>query len=406
MIENMTDHIAAPVIDPVTTHLEKEKENERPPNKNKTHKQDKNKQKEKETELELEIILSQEAQQKYDLIIKDLAEVVGMEELKKKLMSGKPLRIYWGTAPTGRIHIGYFFPMKKIADFLKAGCEVTILLADMHAFLDNMKSPLEKVAIRTEYYKEVILGILDSLEADHSKIRFVVGSSFQLSPKYTMDLFKLGNITSIGYAQKAGTEVVKQTGDPMLTSLMYPLMQALDEQYLDVDVQFGGVDQRKIFMYSREYMPLVGYQKRVHLMNPMVGGFSTVATSGEKVKMSASDKGGKVDLLFTPKEIQKTVSKVYCLPGDIKDNTLMGFMKSLVFPILEGKSFVIDRPEKFGGALEFKSYEEVEKAFEEQRLHPADLKLGVSNFIVRLTDPIRARFSSVEKQLLLKTAYE
>jgi hypothetical protein len=26
-----------------------------------------------------------------------------------------------------------------VADFLKAGCEVTILFADLHAFLDNMK---------------------------------------------------------------------------------------------------------------------------------------------------------------------------------------------------------------------------------------------------------------------------
>lgn len=45
-------------------------------------------------------------------------------------------------------------------------------------------------------------------------------------------------------------------------------------QYLDVDAQFGGVDQRKIFMMAREQLPLLGYKKRCHLMNPMVPGLT------------------------------------------------------------------------------------------------------------------------------------
>ena len=44
-----------------------------------------------------------------------------------------------GTATTGKPHVAYFVPMSKIADFLRAGCEVTILFADIHGYLDNMK---------------------------------------------------------------------------------------------------------------------------------------------------------------------------------------------------------------------------------------------------------------------------
>ena len=65
------------------------------------------------------------------------------------------------------------------------------------------------------------------------------------------------------------------------------LFKALDEEYLKVDAQFGGVDQRKIFMFAEEvksskklnhllinsfflkHLPALKYQKRVHLMNPM-----------------------------------------------------------------------------------------------------------------------------------------
>lgn len=46
-------------------------------------------------------------------------------------------------------------------------------------------------------------------------------------------------------------------------------LQALDEEYLKVDAQFGGVDQRKIFTMSEKYLPQLGYAKRIHLMNPM-----------------------------------------------------------------------------------------------------------------------------------------
>lgn len=50
-------------------------------------------------------------------------EVIGMDRLKA-VIEERPLKIYWGTATTGKPHIAYFVPMTKIADFLKAGCEV------------------------------------------------------------------------------------------------------------------------------------------------------------------------------------------------------------------------------------------------------------------------------------------
>lgn len=51
-------------------------------------------------------------------------EVLGEEKLKA-ILAERNLRIYWGTATTGKPHVGYFVPMSKIADFLKAGCEVS-----------------------------------------------------------------------------------------------------------------------------------------------------------------------------------------------------------------------------------------------------------------------------------------
>lgn len=56
-------------------------------------------------------------------------------------------------------------------------------------------------------------------------------------------------------ARKAGAEVVKQVDHPLLSGLLYPGLQALDEEYLKCDAQFGGVDQRKIFTYAEKVRP-------------------------------------------------------------------------------------------------------------------------------------------------------
>lgn len=65
--------------------------------------------------------------EKVQLISRNLQEVLGEENLKK-IVWERDLKIYWGTATTGKPHIAYFVPMTKIADFLKADCEVCISL--------------------------------------------------------------------------------------------------------------------------------------------------------------------------------------------------------------------------------------------------------------------------------------
>jgi tyrosyl-tRNA synthetase len=191
----------------------------------------------------------------------------------KNIIEVRYLKLYWGTATTGTPHVAYFVPMSKVADFLRAGCEVTILLADLHAFLDNQKAPWELLGHRVRYYQEVITAMLEALGVSVSKLKFVRGTTFQTTPQYTLDMYRLSSKTSERNAKKAGAEVVKQVDNAPLSGLLYPLLQALDEEYLHVDAQFGGLDQRKIFVLAEETLDKhLGYKKRIHLMNPMVPG--------------------------------------------------------------------------------------------------------------------------------------
>lgn len=115
--------------------------------------------------------------------------------------------------------------------------------ADLHAFLDNMKAPLELVKLRVEYYKLLLTSVFKSLNLPINQLKFVVGTDYQLSKEYNMDNYRLCATVTEHDAKKAGAEVVKQISNPLLSGLLYPGLQALDEQYLGVDFQFGGVDQ-------------------------------------------------------------------------------------------------------------------------------------------------------------------
>ena len=137
---------------------------------------------------------------KFNLIIQNLEEIIGDTQDIKTIIKERPLKIYFGTAPTNTIHIGYFVPLLKIADFVDAGCDVTILLADLHAILDNLKSSFETINKRSEYYEIMLLEMLKLLNVDTNKIKFVRGTKFQLGEKYTLDMYKAHTLVNVNEA--------------------------------------------------------------------------------------------------------------------------------------------------------------------------------------------------------------
>lgn len=57
------------------------------------------------------------------MLVDTIQEVIGEDRLVE-ILKERSLKVYWGTATTGRPHIAYYVCISKIADFLKAGCEV------------------------------------------------------------------------------------------------------------------------------------------------------------------------------------------------------------------------------------------------------------------------------------------
>jgi tyrosyl-tRNA synthetase len=151
---------------------------------------------------------------------------------------------------------------------------------------------------------------------------------------------------SLRDAVRAGAEVVKQMEDPFLSGILYPLLQALDEQYLKVDGQFGGVDQRKIFILAEEQLPKLKLGKRFHLMNPMVPGLTGSKMSRFSfcihlncmlisLTMLSSEENTKIDLLDLSTTVNAKIDTAFCpKTGTGEENGILAFYKYVVFPIL------------------------------------------------------------------------
>jgi tyrosyl-tRNA synthetase len=319
--------------------------------------------------------------EKIAIIKRNTEEIITEEELRKLLQEKKKPVVYWGTAITGEPHIGYLFPALKMADLIRAGFKLKILLADLHGALDN--TPWAILEKRYNYYAKIIPLMIKAIGVDITDVEVVKGSEFQLKPEYTHDVLEMSSLVSVHDAHKAASETVKLGDNPRLSGLIYPIMQSIDEVYLNADIQLGGSDQRKIMVLARENLPKLGYEKRIEIINPLIPGLI-----GKK--MSASIKKSKIDLLDSPEAVIQKINSADCIAGDV-DNGVMAFLKYVIMTIKHDKKekLVIKRDEKYGGDISYDSYENLEKDFIDKKIHPLDVKNSLAEEISKILAQIQ-----------------
>jgi tyrosyl-tRNA synthetase len=93
-----------------------------------------------------------------------------------------------------------------------------------------------------------------------------------------------------------------------------------------------------------------------------------------------------------PDMVKKKMSKAFCPEKQSEGNPVLEMCKFVIFPDLDGKQFLIERPEKYGGNLSFITYKELEDAYTAGLLHPLDLKNATANHINVILEPVHAFF--------------
>ncbi|KAA8646672.1 uncharacterized protein ATNIH1004_005347 [Aspergillus tanneri] len=327
-------------------------------------------------------------------------EVVTADRIKNKLLAGNNVKGYWGTAPTGKPHIGYLVPLVKVAEFVAEGIDFTILIADLYGFLVNYDVCLETVEYRTQYYTSLITAILKSLGVPTSKVRIVRESEYSMTQPFCKDSMRMCSVASLEDIKLVGLEVTKT---PMMSPLLCPIHHALDEVYLGCDFQLGGLDQLGFFAFADRCLPRIGYEPVSHLAAAIIPGLTT-----EKMSSSAPAET-KISFLDPKDIVDKKIAGAHIRQGDISANAIMAIFQHIIFPLrLLGipTSTMIEVRLLNGSIKQYRSYELLELDFLKGVTDQASLRSIVAETINQILEPVREQYKAdAEWRLVEKLAY-
>jgi len=323
-------------------------------------------------------------------IISNTEETVTIEELKTVLEKAKP-KAYIGFEPSGSVHLGWKICSNKIKDFIDCGFDFIILLADWHAYInDKLGGDIEKIKLCGKYMEDCFI----AMGVDRYKVNFVYASDYISDSKYWEFVLRTSKSTSIARVKRAMDIMgrAEEDAEKDLSKLFYPVMQVSDIFYLDLDVAYGGTDQRHAHMLARDVSKRLRIKSPVAIHTPLLTGLQAGGRMDPiENKMSKSKPDSMISIHDDSDNVNRKIKKAYCPEKQVKGNPILEICKYVIFPELRGGVFLIERSEKFGGNLEFNSYQDLENAFIDG-LHPLDLKNATAININKILEPIHKYF--------------
>lgn len=442
-----------------------------------------------------------------ELVSRGAQEIVTEGELRILLENKERPMAYVGYEPSGFVHIGWLIITKKIEELIEAGFEVTVLLADWHAFInDKFGGDMDKIQDCGHYFIDCYkaYGLGDAV--DRGDLKFRWASDLADNAKYWEKVLRVSKSSSLSRIKRAMTIMGRKESDGDLdtSKFIYPAMQASDIFELQIDLAIGGMDQRHAHMLARDVADKMGFPKPTALHTPLLPSLSrtgrmemvTGATGGTdhekmadrieedlhhliengtlsphtqaiitglgemdpekrhkaievllagkrrvggkgpiysilqrgeseealinnrehkemdkqlnsarrelynylgitnedddlEMKMSKSDPDSGIYLQDREDDIRRKIKKGWC-PEGVPDNPVMEICRLIIFPFKD--TLTIKRPEKWGGDLQFRDYDELRSVYGKKELHPADLKKVVADELVDILDRFRVYF--------------
>jgi len=351
-----------------------------------------------------------------ELIERNLEEVLTPEELHELLNNKERLKHYIGFEISGKIHIGTgLMCMSKVKDFMDAGVDCSIFLADWHAWInDKLGGDREKIKeTAVGYFKEGLKASFKCVGGDSEKLKFVLGSDlYHNNDNYWANLIDISKNISLGRIQRSITIMGRKEGEAVdFAKLIYPPMQVADIFIQGINLAHAGLDQRKAHVVAREVAlklkvsPLLNKNKEkikpiaVHhhlilgLQKPQIWPVpkDKLQELWSGMKMSKSIPDSAIFINDKPDEIRRKLNKAFCPEKEIEFNPVLDWTKYLIFRSA-GDKLEVKRPEKFGGNVTYFDYNNLEKDFSSGKLHPMDLKSAVAGKIVEILGPVREHF--------------
>ncbi len=195
------------------------------------------------------------------LLTRGVAEVIGKEDLEKKLHTGKKLRIKLGIDPTSpNLHIGRGVVLLKLRDFQALGHHIVFIIGDFTGEIgDTSDKESERPMLSTAQVKKNMKTYFQQAGKllDMAKVEIHHNSEWLDKVGYR-ELCRQASAFSV--AEMINRELIKKRlsegGHIGLHELLYPLMQGYDSVNIKADVELGGTDQRFNMLAGRTLQKL------------------------------------------------------------------------------------------------------------------------------------------------------
>ena len=336
-------------------------------------------------------------ERRFDLLVRATQEVLTPEELKSLLERTERPTAYFGIEPSGHLHVGHLVTVRKMRDLQEAGCDLTVFLADWHAWInDKLGGSMDRIQASGRYMQAAFT----ALGVDPGRARYRWANELVARPEYWARVVRIAKATTLARTKRAMTVLGRSEEEGSLDTakLFYPAMQAADIFELPVDLAYAGIDQRRAHILAREVAHHYDWPVPVAIHTPLIsslkgGGRMDPVEGNVERKMSKSDPSAGLMLPATPEEIATRLEGAFCPMKETEGNPIVELVRHVVFP-WEGR-FEVDRPARFGGPVAYDAPPAFLEAWQSGALHPKDVKGALATALGRIVAPATERLRSL-----------
>jgi len=349
-------------------------------------------------------------EERFSLIArKPTVEILTEERLKQALEQGIKLKHYIGFEISGYLHIGNsVLTCMKIVDFQKAGVETSIFLADWHSWI-NEKLGGDRDTIRRiakGYFTSVMKKCIEAFGGDPNKTKFVLASDIYDNDYWAL-VVKIAKETTLNRTLRSITIMGRKSKENIPTAwLLYPMMQAADILFMDINLAHAGIDQRKIHVIATEvgekikgYKPIAVHHHLITNLALNWDIYKKIKESGNvkeakeelsELKMSKSIPGSTFFVHDSEEKIRHVIKKAFCPQGETELNPVWEIVEYLIFRDEETEFTIVN--EKTGEEKTYHNLQEIKQDWTSGKIHPLDLKNAVAEWLIDLLAPVRKYF--------------
>lgn len=361
--------------------------------------------------------------ERYNMIVRGLEEVLTANELKELLAKNIPLKHYIGFEISGKVHLGQGIAvMQKVKEIHDAGIETIIWLADWHGWINSKLDGKLETAQRMarEYFAEAMKAAYLCVGGDPNDLIFMQGSEvYRDNPEFWSKTVQVAKATTLSRMMRSTDIMGRIAGKSSnAATLYYPAMQAADIFQLGINIAHAGTDQRNVHIVARDAAKHLGVTKPIAIHHHLIMGLKPLGDNDKlaikkglsykdkselitALKMSKSKPETAVFIHDSPEDIQRKVNNAYCPEAEVDFNPILDWTKYLVF-YLNNSFLKIKRTEEFGSDITYSSFVELEKDYLNGKLHPIDLKLGVAKWLIEKLEPARKYFEDPRRKAALE----